>query len=232
MSRKFLAIAALFAMACAPARADLIIDNFDAGPQAISIQSGTSSDTATGLPTSDVLGGERSVELTVDSNPGDLFASVNIVPAVGAFGLSNDAFVSSTAVLSYFGTGGGGLVPPVNLAAFGTQFSLDILSVDLTLSLTLQVFTAGGDLAVSRTNLSAGVLNIGFDEFGAVDLTQVTGIRLTLVAPNDADIVLNSIGVTTAATPEPSALALGLAGAALLGSRRIARGVRGKLAPR
>lgn len=229
MSRKFLAIAALLAMAPVPAKADLVIDNFNSGAQSISIQSGSSSDTASGLPTSDVLGGARFVQLTVNDNPGNLFASIDIVPAVGAFGLSNDAFVSSTAVLGYFGAGSG-LTPPVDLTAFGGQFTLDILSVDLTISLSLRVFTSGGDLAVSRTNLSAGVLNIGFGEFGALDLSQVTGIELTVVAPDDADAVFNSFGVTASSVPEPSTLVLGLVGVGFLGSRRTARAIRKKLA--
>jgi hypothetical protein len=233
MSRKFFAAATLlFAAISAPVKADLVIDNFDSGPQSIAIQSGSSSDVASGLPTSDVLGGERDVQLTVNSNPGNLFTAIEIIPTLGVFTLSNDAFVSSTAVLRYFGPGTE-LTPPVNLTSFGGQFSFDIISVDLTLSLSLQIFSAGGATqAVTLSNLSAGVLNIGFDEFDSVDLTQVTGIQITLIAPDNADFVADSFGVTEVAAiaPEPSSFALGLAGIALLGFRKTARAVRKKFA--
>lgn len=216
--KRHLAAIALLALTAGRAEADLVIDDFGVGLQNVSTASGTASDAANGLPTSSVLGGTRDLEVTVTNSPVGGSATAAVNPAFGIFSLSNDALLSSTALLGY-NSGGAGFSPTIDLTAFGSQFELDILAVDLTLSLSINVITTGGSQAISRTGLAAGILNIGFGEYNAVDLTKVTGIELLLTAPDSADFTAGYFGVTgtVAATPEPSSIALGLSGLGVVG---------------
>jgi hypothetical protein len=220
MIRRLLAIPVLLALV-APARADLVIDDFTTGAQVIAVSTGTATSTATGLPAAHTIGTERTVTDTIIGNPLNLTSTAAVIPIVGVFTLSNDALVSSTGSLLYSGPGGAGL-GGLNLSAAGSQFSLNILAIDLSLTLGIVVTDGAGHTSTeSLSGLSTGTVNLGFNAFtGTADFSNVKSIEVTFNAPNSADFAASFFGVTgtSTAVPEPSVVALsGVAGVAGLG---------------
>jgi hypothetical protein len=216
MTRKLLfAIGLTLVVTSASVRADMILDSFSVGPQSITIQSGTSNNTAAGLPTTSVIGGTRLLSLAVSGNPLNLNASAAVIPSASLFSLSNDTLVTSTATITY-NAGGAGL-GGINLSTAGSQFTFNVLAADLSVALGVTATDLAGHSATSnQIGLSTGNVSFGFSSFAGVDFTQINSIVVTSTGPNSADFATNFFGVTgTVAVPEPPSAvltALGFAG--------------------
>lgn len=218
------AAAALFVAAAGSSRAALVIDNYDVGAQSIMLTTGTANNSL-GMLAPDVLGGTRSLDLTITANPNMLSSSLVVLPVPGIVTLSNDVGVASVASATYDANGAG--LGGVDLAAAGTQFEFNILAVDLTLSITIEV-TDGNAVTSTKTlsGLMVGNATFAFASFvGGADFTDVEKIKVIWTAPDSADFAADFFGVTNV-VPEPASLALVATGLAGLAARRRLRAAK------
>jgi len=227
MYRKLTAFAALLALAAIPARADLVIDDFGTSAQAASA---TGLGSATSTTAADVLGGFRTLNLTVDENPLNRTALASVDPSTGYFILETGAAVSASGSIVYDADGAG--LGGLDLAGYGSQFTFDVVFGDPGLSLGITVVdTFGATATVSTTTVGLGLINFAFGDFTGVDLSSVASLAVIYTAPEGADFALNFVGVTgdvPPVVPEPASaalLCLGAVGsAAAFRRRRKARG--------
>jgi len=195
---------------------EFIIDNFTQPGTAYSVYrsdiglSGVS--TVTGLPTSDVVGGVRTMQINVTSTSGN-YSTLTVNPAAtGTLSFSNDSGQNSTAMITWDANGAG--LGGVDITNGGTLLYLqaDILASDLNLGFRVDIteLGGGGDTAYWSTSLGSGASVVnqalsGFTNAGAVDFTEVNKIVLTLTGPVAQDGMLDVLKVTT---PEPATMAL------------------------
>jgi hypothetical protein len=229
MSRRILALAALMTLTTSATRADLMIDDFNTGPQQLEIPGGTGSTTAS-IFSPDVLGSIRVVTLGVTANPLDRAATAVVTGnAPGFLSLSSGEGVDSFASLLY-DDGGAGL-NGFDLTLFGSQFTVDLDFISPTATLGVTVVDAFDQTAsVLKSGLTSGLVGFTFASFAGVDLTSVESITLTFDGPTpDFDVVsrLNSFAITQAIPiPEPASaflMGLGVLGSVAALRRRATR---------
>jgi hypothetical protein len=196
--------------------------------QALSITgTGTQSNTTTGLV--GVVGGSRTMQISVASSAFGLSSSLNVNPAgVGTLSLGNDSGQNGVGTITWdangAGLGGvditnGGLLPFVQATILASDLNLGF-RVDVT-----ETAAAGGSTAFWSTNLGPGVSFVNqalasFTNAGAVDFTKVNKIVLTLSGPvaQDATIDLMEVTNSPGGVPEPLTLLGVFAGMSGLGA--------------
>lgn len=223
------------ALAAMPAQA-LIIDNFDTGPQFVVSTFLPGPTTIGGLVGTDTIGGSRTVEIYDPT--GAIKAECATAPgattlSVGsgtlAHGQNSVSGGCSRVTWDAGGTGLGG----VDLTDGGTDNGLmvDVVAFDTgIMSATIEfIDTSAG----SGTLELSGVVGVGsnflafVDIVGAVDLTMIDSIILTIVADASTDAELEIVGTTFFEEPDPMDMPepsiIGLLGIAAVGLGYAAR---------
>lgn len=225
--RVSLAIAAASALV-SPARADILIDDFS-NPSPAVVYS-IAPDANPTVIVNDLGGGiTRTITLSVTSPVSPSTGALGGFVGDGFFSASFDVFSSGTAQIAYtFDTAQNFVVdadpsnPPgvLQFSGFGDSgFAADI-------PLTFDIATATGTLSYNGTlPLEAFPSQVEVplaDLTGTGDLTQVTGLTVTITGGQAADLVFDSLNVTTP-IPAPPAALLALAALPVLGLRRMWR---------
>ena len=225
MTRTLAAIAALlFVSACA--RADVILDDFtNPTPGSQFVIANTNSNPYT--ITTDLGGGTiRTATFTVTSpSPAGPFSLLGVVGG-GSVDMFLDSTSSGNAVITHtFGA-------PLDIAGIGgstgairltTQSFATVGNPDV--AYTLSIATATGTLTASGSFAnSAGFVDqdVAFTSLaGTGDLTQVTGLTLTVSGNTADDFRLDKIAVTEPQqVPAPAGVFLALAALPVIGLRR------------
>jgi hypothetical protein len=229
--RATLAVAAAVAGATA-ARADIVLDDFtDPSTAVIRSRTGLPSDNTSDVVTNLPGGTTRTVSFAL-AGPGTFSGQVG----AGVLGVDLGFSSAATVGINYAFGSATNFVP--NVAAGGTpgaivitgssQTDLDFKPTAFTLNLTTEsgTFTATGTLNSSSATTSIDLAGLS----GVGDLTQVTGLSLTVNAGRAADFIIDSIALTTPdappptnAVPAPPAALLALAAIPALGLRRAVR---------
>lgn len=208
-----------------PAQATLVIDSFSDGALTL-INSGAATTTVnsnqSGL--SNVIGGTRNLDLTVNVN-----GQVGITRAIDTvntttqrFAISNDEGVDSTSVLTYAGSSASGL-GGANLTAFGTGIAFDVVSIDQSVSITIDLIGANATSTLTKTNLTAGTVVFAFANFSAPAVAgAVNIIKVTFNTPTATDLSGSFLRVTNG-VPEPSTVAALASGALFMGGFALRR---------
>lgn len=232
--RRVLLVATVMVGASAAARADIVIDDFSAPAAGINyIIAGNDANPSTFVTNGVQPGINRTVTLTVTSpQPAASNSMVgNIGGPGGFFSMSLNVFSSGNAVLDYAFTSPTNLTPTGTLGSLRYLSSADPGNVNSTVPLNFVIHTATGDLTFDTTmNLTAGFTptDVSLSNFiGTGDLTQATGMSITIVGGNAADVALDSISFTTPETPPtvpaPPAALLALLALPALGLRHRGR---------
>ena len=227
MTRTLAAIAALL-MVSAFARADVILDDFTSPTPGVEFAI-SNTNTSPYTITTDLGGGTiRTATFTVTSpNPAGSFSLVGVVG-----GGSVDMFFNSTssgnAVINHvFGT-------PLDLQGIGGSAGAIRLTTQSIgnpdVAYTLDVITATGTLSASGSFANSTVFvdrDVAFTSLnssipgGTGDLSQVTGLKLTVTGNTADDFRLDKIAVTEPQqVPAPAGVFLALAALPVLGFRR------------
>ncbi len=208
LRKAFMAAAVLFGAGTA-ARADIIIDDFSAPTPGITYLIALTDPNPSVFNTPNVQPGiDRSVTLTV-SSPATPFAnsmSGDIGGAAGIFTMSLNNSSSGNAAINYT------FASSTNFVPTGIMGSLQYLSsadagFGANVPLNFVISTASGDLSFNTTmNLTATFTptDVPLASFvGTGDLTQVTGLSITITGGQAADVALDSISITTPQEPDP-----------------------------
>ena len=225
MTRTFAALAAVL-MVSAFARADVILEDFtNPTPGAQFVIANTNNSPYT--ITTDLGGGTiRTANFTVTSpTPAGPFSLLGVVGG-GSVDMFFDSTSSGNAVINHaFGApidiqGIGGSTGAIRLTtqSFATVGNPDV-------AYTLQVLTSTGTLSASGSFVnSAGFVDqdVAFTSLtGTGDLSQVTGLNLTVTGNTADDFRLDKIAVTEPQqVPAPAGVFLALAALPVLGLRR------------
>lgn len=226
----------MLALSVATAKADIIIDDFSLTAPATQYAIGPD---ANPLVIVNNIGGglTRTVTLTV-TNPttpganaltgqvGDgLFsASFNVVSS----GTANIAYTYAAPANFIPNVGAGGAVGDLVFSGAGDSGFAANIPLTITIATTTGNLTFNGTLPLTPaiSNVSVGLA--GFT--GTGDLASVTGVTVNLVGGQAADLIFDSIGVTTPdappptnGVPAPAGVLLALAALPVLGLRRALR---------
>jgi hypothetical protein len=189
------------------AKADTIIDSFNVpsgGSTFISTIDASMS--SSGLPTSDVLGGTRTITHDIQVGAGELRTDVNVfVP--GAAAISSSSNVDGQFIFSYATTG-------TDLSAenyFITKFLASDFPATLEITVVSGIGTGSASAAVPA---GASIISIPFAAYSGVDFSNVLGIRVAIDGPVAHDATLDYIAT---AVPLPSSAWAGSALLAALG---------------
>lgn len=232
--KRVVAATALLVGAAVPARADIVIDNFNDPtiPSAVIVNGNASNGTV--ITTAAPLG-PRAVTLDVTSTPiqsDSLGVSQDGTIVTGAtsgtFSIALNNNSSANVTLDYSFTSAQNFTPGGVLGTIDLTTRSDGGASFLPSPLTLTIHSAGG------TSTYTGVLPVGpfttqhiaLSSFtGTADLTAVTGFTATIQADAAKDILLDDVGVSAPSNPVPAPPAALLAAAALpaLGLRRALR---------
>ena len=215
------------------ARADILIDDFSLPNPATMFAIGPGPNPTT-VTTS--LGGGLSRTITLNVTAPTPVSGNRLVGDIGegTFSANFASNASGTIQIAYNYASAVNFIP--NVSAGGAMGDLTFTGAadpgfGPNTPLTLTIATATGDLTYtgtlptsptpSTTSLSLGSLS------GSGDLSQVTGVTLDITANTAADLMLDSLGVTTPeappAVPAPPAVLLALATVPALGLLRAAR---------
>lgn len=168
-------------------------------------------------PTTDAIGGTRTITNTRTAPGGTANAFGKQVQSVVTGGVASVSLGALTGGFSVFSwdAGGSDLVD-------GTNDRIEINVIDADQDGVTYTLNIGG-VDVSRTASTAGgVLSFGFSDFGGVDMTNVSAISLTIAGPIAFDTnfdLLQAVGTV----PLPAAGFLTLGGLAALGAARARR---------
>lgn len=206
------------------AKADLVIDSFAAGSVFLPRDTvGSANSTLTGL-TGNVIGGTRNLTLNVTGNgqPGVTRALDTVNITTQRFSISNDDGVDSNSVLLYDANGAG--LGGIDLGLFGNQIAFNVLSIDTSVSITVDLVNGSGTATQTLSNLSAGTAVFNFSSFtNSAIARSVNAIRITFNTPQAADLSGTLLRVTGTPVPEPSSVvALGM-GALMMGGFAVRR---------
>ncbi|MBX9585348.1 MAG: PEP-CTERM sorting domain-containing protein [Gemmataceae bacterium] len=221
---------ALGAAAASPASGGFVltIDDYTqpgGNPNFTQTKKGTKSVTQSGLPTANVIGGERENVLKVTTSQFGLSTTVNFLSGPGLLAVSNQVGNASTLTQTYDGPGSAGLGGIDLTANNGAFFEFGVVSTDLGVSATITVKdTLGKTSTLTQSVLGPGSLIYDFADFtGTADFTKTKSIRVAFNAPKDADYAVDFLGVG-APVPEPASV--GLASTGLIASGLVRRRFR------
>jgi hypothetical protein len=205
---------ALFAAAvvfgASNAKADIVIDTFSAPTTATTyLIGGLNSNPATFIDTVNATT-TRTVTLNVSSPSTPSLSSLggNIGGPLGYFTMSFDNASGGSGVIAYAFSSPMNFIP--NVASGGTVGSLQYLSsadsgFGPNVPLNFVIQTATGDLTFNTfMSLTATFTptDVPLSSFtGTGDLTQVTGMTISILGGQAADVALDSIGITTPPPP-------------------------------
>lgn len=230
--RTVLAVAALVLGAAGQAKADILIDDYSQPSPATGYAIGPDANPTT--ITTDLGGGiSRSVTLTVTNPavPGTNALTGSI--GDGLFSASFNVFSSGTVSIAYSFATALNFIP--NLPDGGSPGSLQFLGAGdsgfaADIPVTITVLTATGNLTGTTTlPLTATFSPVDLPLSGLTgtgDLAVVTGVTIDFTAGQAADLIFDSLNVTTPAAPPPAdvpappAVLLALAALPVLGLRR------------
>jgi hypothetical protein len=198
-----------------------IIDSFDEAQAGIAIAGGSGSSVLAGL--SEVIGGERELSLTVNSNTGSQLASLNV--SDGLLNFNNGTGVDSTAMVTWDGIASGGLGGE-DVTNGGLSFAIvvNVVAADLggMIRLDIEDTGAGSAFVTQAIGPGAGAFVLPFASFAGVNFGALDLVKLTITGPDALDVSIDFI--ETSQVPEPSTMLLsGLALLALGGLSRLRR---------
>ncbi|MCA9048549.1 MAG: PEP-CTERM sorting domain-containing protein [Planctomycetaceae bacterium] len=209
------------------ARADFVIDSFnESGSELIYVFGAiqpSDTDTKDPIPTSEVAGGVRRLDLT--ALHGSALATLSHGDALGTLDWVNQNYTSTKALITYGIGAGGASIGDVTGGNVESQLSLGVVSNDHGFSYVLEIEDENSVVSTYSDTVAGGVvgdINMNFSDFvGTADLTKVDTIRLQMIAVDSLDLTLTSILATAASVvPEPSTLATAVFGIALVSVRR------------
>lgn len=232
LRRAIIAVAALVLGGVSQARADILIDDYSQPSPAAGYAIGP--DANPSIITTDLGGGiSRTITLAVTNpaTPGTNALTGSV--GDGLFSASFNVFSSGTISVAYSFASALNFIP--NVAAGGSPGSLQFLGAgdsgfapDIPVFITLS--TATGNLTASTTlplTTTFSPVDLPLSGLaGAGDLTQVNSVTLDFTAGQAADLIFDSLNVTTpdapppADVPAPPAVLLALAALPVLGLRR------------
>ena len=200
--------------------ASIVIDDFTtpAGDQSVSVTGvGTGSDTKTGLPTANTMGGARKLDVNVLSSTFGNISSLNTNHTLGTLSANNGSGNSAIDCVTWDanGAGLGGVSLTLSGDPAASFLQVHVLSSDLNLGFRIDIteLGGGGDTAYWSSNLGPGISYVNqalssFTNAGAVDFTKVNKIVMTLTGPADQDGTLGLVEVTSTPIPEPASMML------------------------
>ena len=217
--KKFLTLITLTAITTAAFAQVVTIDDFNTGAYNRNITTGSITERQTGS----MLGGQRLVTTTVESNAFGLQIQSDVVG--GAYSLSSQPQVDGLSQLRYgFGLTGSTITNSDLNANFSNQnaFRFNFLSSDAAGTLTMAVRSGGGSFVTRSVSFPGNSVNvpftreIAFSDFGGgVNFADIDQMILTLDTAASGDVTLGSFE----AVPEPGTMAV-LTGLALAAARR------------
>jgi hypothetical protein len=222
--------AALLFGASTAARADIIIDDFSAPTPGINYLIG-SPNPQTFVTNNISPGINRSVTLTVTSPtpalPNSMVGNIGDTGAGGFFTMSLSTFSSGNAVLNYNFTSTQNFTQAGLLGNLRYLSSADAGNVSPNVPLNFVINTASGNLTFNTTmNLTPTFTptDVSLSNFtGTGDLTQVTGMSVTIVGGQAADVALDALSIHFSeqppTLPAPPAALLALLALPALGFR-------------
>lgn len=234
--RRALLVAAAMVGVGSAAKADILIDDFTAPNPGISYLIGADNPNGSVFTTNGIQPGiNRSVTLTVTSTvvANSMGGDIGVTALGSLFSMSLNNSSSGNAVINYSFTSPMNFIP--NVAAGGAVGSLQYLSsadagFGSNVPLNFVITTTTGTLSFNTTmNLTATFTptNVNLASFtGTGDLTQVTGMSITITGGQAADVALDAINITTPPPPDtnpvpaPPAALLALIALPALGLRR------------
>ena len=235
LRRAVVAVAAL-ALSVATAKADIIIDDFSspASPTNYAIAPDVNPLTIT----SNIGGGiTRTVTLAVTSPTSPGVNALTGSVGGGLFTASFNVFSSGTAQIAYSYAAPANFIP--NVPAGGVVGNLVFAGAGdsgfaANIPLTITIATSTGNLTFNGTlplTPAISTVSVGLAGFtGSGNLASVTGVTVDLVGGQAADLIFDSIGVTTPdappptnGVPAPAGVLLALAALPVLGLRRALR---------
>lgn len=217
------------------AKADILIDDFSAPNPGISYLISNSNPNGSVFVTNNVQPGiNRTVTLTVTSTvvANSMGGDIGVTPLGSLFSMSLNNSSSGNAVINYSFSSPMNFIP--NVASGGAIGALQYLSTadagfGSNVPLDFTITTTTGTLSYSTTmNLTATFTptNVNLASFtGTGDLTQVTGMSITITGGQAADVALDAINITTPPgtptepVPAPPAALLALLALPALGLR-------------
>lgn len=231
--RRALLVAVVTLTGAATVKADILIDDFSAPVPGINYLITLDNSNPSTFNTNNVQPGiNRSVTLTVTSpNPVVNSMGGEIGGANGIFSMSLNNSSAGNAVIAYSFSSPMNFIP--NVAGGGAVGSLQYLSsadagfgsnVPLSFVITTTTGTLTFDTNMNLTSTFTPT-NVSLANFtGTGDLTQVTGMTITITGGQAADVALDAINITTPpvpdAVPAPPAALLALLALPALGLRR------------
>ena len=234
LRRAVVAVAAL-ALSVATAKADIIIDDFSSPAPATAYA--IAPDPSPLVIVNNIGGGlTRTVTLTVTNPavPGTNALTGSV--GGGLFTASFNVFSSGTAQIAYSYAAPANFIP--NVPAGGVVGNLVFAGAGdsgfaANIPLTITIATSTGNLTFNGTlplTPAISTVSVGLAGFtGTGDLASVTGVTVDLTGGQAADLIFDSIGVTTPdapptnGVPAPAGVLLALAALPVLGLRRAFR---------
>ncbi len=210
----------------------LLIDSFDADPDAVSTGTPGPSNTASAA----AIGGSRTLEILGfpgDLDPTSLGADLEVAAPPGVLAHSQDALAPggrSKVTWDDNGNGLGGL--DLTDGGLANGLMVDLIAIDIgDVDVTFMVEdTAGGSAQLLLAGLAAGTNQFLFSDFvGAVNFESVQNVMLTIDADARSDLVLDLIETVDVpptpptpppppdVIPEPVTSTLGMMGLVTLG---------------
>ncbi len=218
----------------------VMIDSFNVGQgQQVQVKtnSGTATQTLSGLDTNEVIGGVRRMDIPGPSGeqvstPLSGLSGLNVLVTGGELSFGLDDGVTGSVVLTYaagppfdpdnpgdfvgLGNGNGVSLIPMIPGGFNPYFAFEILSIDQeTMEINVGLRDASSNQATAQwTGNTVGLAKLPFSQFSGVDFANITQVTLEIVGREESqDLTLDSF-YTSAEVPEPSTVALFVLGAA------------------